>query len=309
MKRTATNRNFILIRICLIVFLVLLAVYIPLKIYISRTEQKWPEQARAGFKLYVTRSFFCRGAEASRGVEGIDSLSRSVSRERKAGEPLLLIETEGVFCEGGGPGILTDSGFAKKARGAGYDAVFTGQPVGPEDEETLLHALAESPGRRALLSPSNVIPSPMTGIALIRRTVRKLRLSDTATGEKLVAKAGIFGVIFADSVYERKDKNGRYDIINPKIAALEAASALKEEGCRFIIAICGGGKEESVDLAETVPGIDLVINASSASEGTSLVKVNRCLVAHIGGEGRIIVKLSVLLEKDSFEVTIDETGI
>jgi 2',3'-cyclic-nucleotide 2'-phosphodiesterase (5'-nucleotidase family) len=51
-----------------------------------------------------------------------------------------------------------------------------------------------------------------------------------------------------------------YEVIDPRIAALEAVSTLRKKGCDLIVALSYMGWKGSRELAESVDGMDVVIN-------------------------------------------------
>jgi hypothetical protein len=53
MKRTTGNKNFLFIRAAFILFFVLLAIYVPLKIYIARSDEA-TASSKIPFSIFVT---------------------------------------------------------------------------------------------------------------------------------------------------------------------------------------------------------------------------------------------------------------
>jgi len=74
-------------------------------------------------------------------------------------------------------------------------------------------------------------------------------------------KIGVFSVTLPLFLHEiDPDIPKYYDILDPRIAALEAVSSLREKGCDLIVALSYQGWQGSLTLAESVDGIDIVIN-------------------------------------------------
>ncbi|MBU8922746.1 MAG: hypothetical protein KOO63_13085 [Bacteroidales bacterium] len=91
----------------------------------------------------------------------------------------------------------------------------------------------------------------------------------TLFGNKGGLRVGIFSVVLPHFIYEVDPIVPKYYAVsNPNIAALEAVSKLKEEGCDLIIAISHQGWLQSMSLAEEIDGIDIVINGRKNHQGT-----------------------------------------
>jgi hypothetical protein len=159
------------------------------------------------------------------------------------------------------------------------------------------------------MAPSNIVASAASRSSLQKLAVREVKLYDTSSGEKLGLKTGIFSVIFSDSIHERYEMNSPYNIIDPKIAALEAASELKKKKCRLSIAVCGTEAATSEELAFIDAGIDIIINLSRSDPESRCYPLNGAYAVQAGTESPMIEKLTVILEKDRFEVKIAEKSI
>ena len=83
----------------------------------------------------------------------------------------------------------------------------------------------------------------------------------TLFGREGGVRVGIFAVVLPHLIYSIDPiVNDYYDVIDPRMAALEAVSSLRARGCDLIVAISHQGWSRSVELAGEVPGIDIVIN-------------------------------------------------
>ena len=81
------------------------------------------------------------------------------------------------------------------------------------------------------------------------------------TGMQGGVRIGVFSVTLPLFIHEiDPDIPKFYEILDPRIAALEAVSVLREKGCDLIVALSYQGWKGSLALAESVDGIDVVIN-------------------------------------------------
>ncbi len=96
-------------------------------------------------------------------------------------------------------------------------------------------------------------------------------------------KIGVFSVADPMLVYGA-DRLVReyYEVVDPRIAALEAVSKLREAGCDFIVALSHQELERSMELAKDVPGIDLVVASHSSQSEARAFDIDGTLVVATG---------------------------
>jgi 5'-nucleotidase/UDP-sugar diphosphatase len=96
-------------------------------------------------------------------------------------------------------------------------------------------------------------------------------------------RVGIFSVA-APSIINTYGDNpaGTYYVVDPKIAATEAVAKLRAEGCSLIVAISHQTWEQSLTLADKVPGIDLVINSHRIHGPSYAEAVGKTLIVDPG---------------------------
>jgi 2',3'-cyclic-nucleotide 2'-phosphodiesterase (5'-nucleotidase family) len=129
-----------------------------------------------------------------------------------------------------------------------YDAV----GVGPHDIRF---------GRKRLLERVDE-----AGFELLSTNLIDKRGDGTLGGKYEVVKAGgvrigFFSVILPLLVHEIDPEIPKfYEVVDPRMAALEAVSVLREKGCDLVVALGYLGWKGSKELAESVDGIDVVIN-------------------------------------------------
>ena len=125
------------------------------------------------------------------------------------------------------------------------------------------------------------------------------------TGIQGGVKIGVFSVTLPLFIHEiDPDILKFYDVIDPRIAALEAVSSLREEGCDLIVALSYQGWMGSLALAESVDGIDVVINGRRehnqptgeivgqtmvVDTGIRRISLTEVLVEWVGGTPRVRV--------------------
>ncbi len=101
-------------------------------------------------------------------------------------------------------------------------------------------------------------------------------------------KIGIFAVITPDTEYATKPTNVEgINFLNPVIASLGMVKELKEKDVDMIIALTHiginkKGKYSSIDIAENVKGIDIIIDAHSHDAIDKGMKVDNTLIVQSG---------------------------
>ncbi|OQX84864.1 MAG: hypothetical protein B6D63_03635 [Candidatus Latescibacteria bacterium 4484_7] len=126
-------------------------------------------------------------------------------------------------------------------------------------------------------------------------------------GRKGSVKIGIFSVILPFYAHSTGEKAMRdYDVLSPKVTAMEAVSSLKRSGCNLIVAVSHQGWRKSIDLAKSVDGIDIVINAHRAHDHTYSERTGKTLVVDAGDKRMSFSEIIVTFKGDSlFTKAID----
>jgi len=96
-------------------------------------------------------------------------------------------------------------------------------------------------------------------------------------------KVGVFSVADPELVYgaDRLVKE-YYEIIDPRIAALDVVTDLREKGCDIIVALGHQEWDQSVELARGIPGVDIVVASHSSMPRARSEEINGVLVVAPG---------------------------
>ncbi len=122
-------------------------------------------------------------------------------------------------------------------------------------------------------------------------------------GRKGAARVGILSVALPGYVYRYgMDVSLRYYVVDPKLAALEAAMKLRAQGCDLVVAVSHQGWEKSLELAKEVPGIDIVLNGHRAHKTPYEQRVGSTVVVDPGEKEYSFTEVSVTFMRDSIAV-------
>ena len=106
--------------------------------------------------------------------------------------------------------------------------------------------------------------------------------------EKDGKKIGIFGLASPETIYKSSPKNvAGLVFTNPTKAAREQVKSLKEQGAHYIVALSHVGMDKasnptSTQIAQMVPGIDIIIDGHSHTLLENGQKVGKTLLASTG---------------------------
>lgn len=285
----------------MIVFIVLLAVYISLRIYISRSEHNRLKREKIDFTIFVTHnvSYPIKLSQGERDPAETkkDGYNYDKYPSRRKGYGL-LVELCGIGCYRAENKYSDFIDFTRAAKNLRYDAV----AVDLSRNMDYFLKLIESGYSHIPFTSANIIDS--NGGAIFRRwIIKEIKGENPETGEIAEVKTGIFSVAFdeEDSDYTTVRT---YKTINPKIASLEAATKMKNEMCDLIIALSHVSSEKSMDLARSVPGIDLVINLSEPDTPTRLRSAGNSYIFDIPEGSSSLQKLNIKLDQSSFDVLL-----
>ncbi len=178
-----------------------------------------------------------------------------------------------------------------------YDAVGIG------DAETRAELLAAAVRLRLPLVNSNLRDRASNEPVAAESIIRDVGGSRTILGRRNAVRVGIFAVVLPSFVY-RGGRDGRppYDVIDPKLASLAAASNLRAQGCDLVIAVSHLGWNNSLELARDVPGIDLVLNGRREHARTHLERVGPTAVVDAGEKEWSFTEVSVTFGGDSLDI-------
>jgi len=306
MKRNVARGNFLLIKIITGIFVVLLAIYIPLRIHIARSGKGWPEKAVADLEIYVTAGFGPRSGPRVR-LEELEALIDPADEQRDE-RSFLLVDACGSGCCGKEDfrGGFFDEEVRKRIAGTGYDAIIPGPACPGQKEEDYFRKLVGYSGQTILLIPANLFEGSRPAGSLKKKAVMELTLADMAEGEPVDIKTGIFCVLFSDSIYRSYDRNKPFNLIDPRMAALETAASMKKKQVDLILAFCSASGGRSEALAAEVPGIDLVVNFTG--DGGSAVRrvPGGALLVDLGNKS-CLNRITVTITADSLSAVVNKT--
>lgn len=183
----------------------------------------------------------------------------SLIKERRREHPAILLDAGGFTDPAPREEAeLDDDYFFEGMRSIGYEAA----GVGPSEIEYGRTRLLERVDEAGFeLLSTNIVDKRGGGRLGSPWTVLRVGGRKSIFGRTGGLRIGVFAVVLPRLVEEIDPLIPRYyDLIDPRLAALEAVSALREKNCDLIVALSYQGWGESLELAREVPGIDLVIN-------------------------------------------------
>ncbi|HMA76412.1 MAG TPA: hypothetical protein VKO43_03790 [Candidatus Krumholzibacteriaceae bacterium] len=291
MKRRTEKETPILLRISMIVFIVLLAVYIPLRIYISHSGPSRLKREKIDFTIFVTHNISSPAETRKHGY----NYDRYPDRQKGDG---LLVELCGIGCYTAEDRYSDFIDFTKAAENLRYDAV----AVDLSRNMDYFLKLIESGYSHIPFTSVNIIDDD--GKTIFRRwIIKEIKGKNPETDETAEVKTGIFSVAF-----DREDSDyttvRRYKTIDPRIASLEATTRMENENCALVVALSRVSSEKSIDLARSVPGIDLVINLSEPGTRARLRSTGNSYIFDIPEGSSSLQKLNIKLDQDSLNVLL-----
>jgi len=297
------------IRMMIAIFLLLLAVWIVLKIYIARTEPSGPQADGTKISIFVTAGLKAYREPGGADKDSFSGMARwaSLIDKRRTQHPSILLDA-GDFCGSAQWDKETSDirYFFEGMRMIGYAAAGIGS-----DEIRFGHRRLQEKADRAgfeLLS-ANISGIPDGEIPGARYTVIRTGGRRTLTGTKRGLKVGVFSVALPQFIYETgPDIHLQYDILDPRIASIEAVSALKEKGCDLIVALSYQSWPMSLALAECVDGIDIVINGRPGHDRSTGKKVGRTTVVDTGIKTTSLTEVFVEWTGGSPAIMVRESG-
>jgi 5'-nucleotidase/UDP-sugar diphosphatase len=231
----------------------------------------------------------------------------SLIEQRREKKPVLLVDA-GCFCPArrSKNQDIKDHYFFEGMRLMKYDAAAV---AGNEIKYSSGKLIRTAKDIGLPLVSSNIIDRRTGKLLVSPFIIKDLGSKRTLFGRKGGIRVGIFSVVLPDFVYSvDKLAPKYYEVKNPKIAALEAVSKLKKKGCHLIIALSHQGFDRSLNLAEEVPGIDIVINGHRSSIKTHKMFVENTLVVDTGTNRTSFTEIKVKFEKDLLIKTALDVG-
>jgi 2',3'-cyclic-nucleotide 2'-phosphodiesterase (5'-nucleotidase family) len=229
----------------------------------------------------------------------------SLIEQRRSERPVLLVDTGDFYpARASAHQELKDRYFFTAMNLLGYDAIGIGEYETRNDAEKIMASAQQFH-----------LPFVSTNI-MDRKSGKHITepLRTRAFGERRTLfgrtggwRVGIFCVARPELIYGFGDNPAAsYDVVDPRIAALEAVNKLRRQGCSLVIGISHQGFEKSLELAREVPGIDLVINAHWSSGVTRAERVGRTLVVDPGQRETSFTEIEVVFKPTRPEITAFE---
>jgi len=122
-------------------------------------------------------------------------------------------------------------------------------------------------------------------------------------------KVGVFSVADPALVYGA-DRLVRdyYEVVDPRIAALDAVTKLREAECDVIVALCHRELLLCMELAREVPGIDIVVASHSSLDQARSLEVDGTLVVATGLNKTSFTEIEATWSPDSTVLELKDWG-
>jgi 2',3'-cyclic-nucleotide 2'-phosphodiesterase (5'-nucleotidase family) len=226
---------------------------------------------------------------------------------RKTRHPAVLLDAGGFSDPTEGEQArFRNEYFFEGMRLIGYEAA----GIGPEEIRlgpTKLFERAEEAGFKLL--SANIYEKPGGEPLGSRYEIIRIGGRRTLTGVKGGVRIGVFSVVLPVFIHRIDERmSSFYDIISPEIAALEAVSSLRWEGCDLIVALSYQGWKKSVDLASDVPGIDVVINGHRSHHSAYGEMVGETKVVDTGDKRTSLAEITVEWRDGKPRIRVRESG-
>ena len=186
----------------------------------------------------------------------------------------------------------------------GYDAV----GIGEFETQAGLEGRFAAAKRYGLpLVNSNIFDRALKKPAAPESIVRDIGGARTLFGRRGALRVGIFSVVLPSLIYrDGADGRQRYNVVDPKLSALAAATNLRAGGCDIVIAVSHLGWQKSLELAREVPGIDVVLNGHREHTRTHEERVGSTVVVDTGEKEWSFTEVSVTFNGDSLVVVASD---
>jgi len=249
-----------------------------------------------------------RPGEENPAVGGFARLATAVDEIRankmKEGEPVLLFDA-GDFLGGAPFAWLALNGFAPELtmmQKMGYDAVTSGNQeyaYGPDVlAQYLLQAGYPEAHQKTLVLASNT-EAPSDHPLAARSLYRNTSMFELENG----LKVGVFGLIGKDAILVTGD-SGDVKFLDQHETARRAVDELKEQGADVVVAISHSGVDEDRELAQEVPGIDIIVGGHCHTALFEPVLQGITIIVQAGSLGTYLGQLELAYNPDTGEVRV-----
>lgn len=231
----------------------------------------------------------------------------SLIDRRKAEHPVLLIDTGGFS----NPVLskeadLEDDYFFEAMRLMRYDAA----GIGPgEVRFGRARLLERASSARLDLLTANVRDRRSGNLLGKPWKIAHVGGRRTLFGRSGGVRVGLFAVTLPLFIHEIDPVVSEYyEVLDPRMAALEAVSALRGKDCDIIIGISYQGWTKSVALATEVPGIDVVVNGRRSHVSAHGERHGGALVVDTGNSLFSLTEISAVWRDGEPVVRVNEAG-
>ena len=226
---------------------------------------------------------------------------------RRTERPAILVDT-GDFCypRARRNGQFEDDYFFEGMRLMRYAAAGIGSNEIRYGRERLLERAAEAD---LTLLGTNIIDKRGNGTLGRPWTIVQAGGRRTPFGREGGIRIGIFSVTLQHFIYGVDPLAQKYyEVIDPRLAALEAISHLRERNCDLIVAISHQGWDKSVAFAEQVPGINIVLNGQQSHPAAFGEMHGGAFVVDTGPHRTTLTEVTVVWRDGVPAATVTERG-
>jgi 2',3'-cyclic-nucleotide 2'-phosphodiesterase (5'-nucleotidase family) len=226
---------------------------------------------------------------------------------RRTERPAILVDS-GDFCypRARRHAEFEDDFFFEGMRLMRYAAAGIGSNEIRYGRERLLERASEAD---LVLLGTNIIDKRGDGTLGRKWTIVQAGGRRSLFGREGGVRVGIFSVTLPHFVYGVDPLAQKYyEVIEPRLAALEAVSRLREKNCDLIVAISNQGWDKSVAFAEQVPGIDIVINGRRSHPSAFGEMHGGALVVDTGPHRTTLAEVSVVWRGGVPSATVVDRG-
>jgi 2',3'-cyclic-nucleotide 2'-phosphodiesterase (5'-nucleotidase family) len=221
----------------------------------------------------------------------------SLIDKRRERHPAILLDAGGFCNPAQGKATAFDTEyFFEGMRLIGYSAVGVGADEIRFGRDRLLKRIDEA------------------GLKLLSANIYDKRGDDMLGSKYTVVRAGalrigVFSVTLPLFIHEIDPDIPRfYEVLDPRIAALEAVSALQSKGCDLIVALSYQGWKGSLELAGSVDGIDIVINGRREHNSPTGETIGRTMVVDTGIRRISLTEIHVEWASGVPRIRVGESG-
>ncbi len=142
-----------------------------------------------------------------------------------------------------------------------------------------------------------------TGIAFVSCNVKSPKILPYVIKEIAGLKVGITGV----TPVSAKEKAGDLEIAEPLISVRDTVAGLRQQGSNIVVLLSQLGPGQDAELAQKVPGIDIIIAGRKLSNEQPAAKVGATLIAKTSWQGRRLCQLLVTVKnKKITDIKVDD---